>query len=366
MLSLFAKAFTTSSIDVNTLKVKAKYIYMADFDSQDIILEYNAREPMYPSSMTKIMTALIVFQALKDKKVTGETLVTVGREAYQTEGTTMFLNLNQTVSIMELLRGLICVSGNDAAKTLAVALEGSEDAFALKMTAIARKIGALDTSFTNASGLPHNNHRTTALDLYKITHYMIKMFPQEYALFNERSFSFNGITQPNKNLLLKKSHFDGVKTGFTSSGQYGIVSSMVDPTTKRRLILVLNGLSSDKERIEETERLMMWGLRQTKNIYFFKADQMITEIGVKFGDKRKVALVADVPVCVTLQADDQSKPTYEIILPNKYINGPLAKGSVVGHIVIKTALGDKTYQLKTLDAVGKSGMLRSMVDWFKF
>lgn len=365
MMFLLLANLCAQTEKVASLKVKAKYIFMADYESQDIILEYNADELMCPSSMTKIMTALVAFQALRDKKVQPDTMVTVEKEAFRTEGTTMFLNLNQVVSVMDLVRGVICVSGNDASKTLAVAICGSEEAFAQKMTEMAKKIGTQKTYFTNASGLPDEDHQTTPRDLFKITHYLIKYFPKEYALFKEKSFCFNAITQPNKNILLKKEYFDGVKTGFTDKGKYGMVASMVDPLSKRRIILVVNGLSSEKERAEEADRLITWGLRQTKNVNLFKEGDVITEVSVRFGDKNKIALVTDMPVCVTLEVEDQIKPTYEIILPTKYIKGPLPKGAIVGQIVVKTSVGNKAYDLKTRDDIGKASWMRKLFDWVR-
>ena len=366
MFFLLSQAPASNVLKSDVLKVKAKSIYLADFDSLDVILDYHADEPMVPSSMTKIMTALVCFQALRDKKISPDTTVTVPSYAYKTEGTTMFLNLNQVVSIEDLLRGLICVSGNDAAKTLAIALEGSEEAFAVKMTEMAKKIGATHTNFENASGLPSTKHQTTARDLFKISHYLISHFKKEYQLFKEKSFCFNQITQYNKNTLLNHSSFDGIKTGFTQLGKYGMVASRVDPISKRRLILVINGLSSERERAEEAKRLLQWGFRQTKNIYFFQAGQTVAQRPVRFGDKRMIDLVTYRSVCVTVEADEKEKPTCDVFFNAPYIKGPLPKGSVVGKVIVKTKWGRKVYDLRTKEEIKQASLLWKIIDSFKF
>lgn len=366
MFFVMAQNFDQSRIKTETLQVKAKHIYMADFDSEDEILSYHAYDPMTPSSMTKIMTALMAFKALQDKIVRHETTTVVDRYAFKTEGSTMFLNLNQTVRLIDLLRGLICVSGNDAARAIAIMLSGSEQAFAEKMTSFAHKIGATNTVFTNASGLPDESHHTTAYDLFKISHYLIKHFPMEYRFFGERSFCFNGISQPNKNWLLQSPSYDGVKTGHTESGGFGMVASYIDPLTKRRLILVVNGLNSEKERTEETRRLMDWGLRNTKNIYFFKEGETIRNIPVRFGHKTSVDLITNAPVCVTVPMDEKTSPSYEIILNRSYIKGPIPKGTIVGKITVTTKFGCKTYPLKTKDPILKGSLFRIIIDSLKF
>lgn len=362
MFILVAHTLTSAE----TLQVKAKQIYMADFDSEDEILSYHAHDSMTPSSMTKIMTALIAFKALRDRVVQHETTAVVDRYAFKTEGTTMFLNLNQTVRLIDLLRGLICVSGNDAARTIAIMLSGSEQAFAEKMTSVAHAIGATKTVFTNASGLPDEAHRTTAYDLFKISHHVIKHFPVEYRFFGERSFCFNGVSQRNKNWLLQNTSYDGIKTGRTDKGGFGMVASYVDPTTKRRLILIVNGLTSEKDRTEEVRRLMEWGLRSTKNIYFFKNGETIKTIPVRFGNKTSVDLIANAPVCVTLSSDDTTQPSYEITLNQSYIKGPTPQGTVVGKITVTTKSGSKIYPLKTREPILKGSLLRTVIDSLKF
>ncbi|USO02621.1 MAG: D-alanyl-D-alanine carboxypeptidase [Alphaproteobacteria bacterium] len=359
MFFLFSKAAPETT---GPLKIKAPHVLIIDYQSQDVIVERDADAKTYPASMTKIMTALVIFEALKNKQITLETMLTVPKAAYRAPGTSMFLKLGQKVSVFDLLKGLICVSGNDAAKTLAIALAGSEENFAELMNDMAVRIGAANTHFTNASGLFHKEHYTTARDLIKITHYLITNFPEYYYLFKQKTFNFNGVLQTSKNSLLKNDWFDGVKPGFDDS--YGTVVSMVNPETKRRILVFANGYHSERDREWDVERMARFAMYQTKAYCFLEEGATAHKIPVLFGDKRSVDLGAKTPVCVTLGMNSE-EPTCNITIAKKYLKGPVDKGTPVGIATIKTSNGEKTYTLYTKEDVKKGSWARYAVDYVK-
>lgn len=346
-----------------TVKFDSKQMCLLDYDTNDIILEHNADQEMYPSSMTKIMTALMFFQAIEEGTISEETIIHTPPEVYQTEGSTMFLKKHQPVRAMDLLQGIVCLSGNDAARAFAISVFGSEDACVTEMNKLAKTIGTQITNFTNASGLPNPKQITNCHDLLLITRYLLKKYPQYFKYFKQTHFTFNNITQANKlNLFLERNKiFDGVKTGFTDSGQYGMVASLFDPLTKRRLLLVVNGLPSKKSRADEGERLLLWGLRNTKNIILFNSNDSIYQIKVRFGEKNKVDLVSDMPVGITMKRHELAKkqiPQFEIHLDQKHLKAPFHRGKNVGKLVLKHNGKEKFYPLYTKEKVEKASLLK--------
>lgn len=266
----------------------------------------------------------------------------------------MFLNPGDKVKIENLLRGMIIQSGNDACIVLAENLAGSEEAFAEKMNAKAKEIGLINSNFMNATGLPHPEHYMTVRDLTVLARRIIADFPEYYSLYSETNFTYNGITQGNRNPLLYKvdSGADGLKTGHTEAAGYGLTASAI--RNGRRLILAANGMASIKSRDEETSKLMDWGFREFTNRNLFVAGAKVTDAEVWLGDKASIPLIIQRDLVVTLpRAQAQSvsvKAVYDGPLP-----APIAQGAEVGKLVIG-AKGMETLQV-TITAGESAGRL---------
>ena len=237
-------AFAQSSVSETTFSTAAPHAAILDFETGEVLYQKDAGRPMAPASMTKIMTAEMVFNALKSGRLTPETEFTVSEEAWRRGGaksgsSTMFLDLNSTVSVADLIRGVVIQSGNDACIVLAEGMAGSEDAFASQMTARAREMGLSSATFRNATGWPHPEHNISAIDLAKLARAQIKNHPEFYPIYNERSFKWNGISQGNRNPLLGKfTGADGLKTGHTEISGYGLVGSAERDGVRRILSLI--------------------------------------------------------------------------------------------------------------------------------
>jgi len=363
---LFAQAVLLTVLCVASLSVRAQAIDIAareyillDFLTGAVLDSKRADERMPPSSMSKLMTAYMAFDAIKAGRVSLDDEMTVSNNAWKiggaaSGGSTMFLNPGDKVKIENLLRGMIIQSGNDACIVLAENLAGSEEAFAEKMNAKAKEIGLINSSFMNATGLPHPEHYMTVRDLTVLARRIIADFPEYYSLYSETNFTYNGITQGNRNPLLYKvdSGADGLKTGHTEAAGYGLTASAI--RNGRRLILAANGMASIKARDEETSKLMDWGFREFTNRNLFVAGAKVTDAEVWLGDKASIPLIIQRDLVVTLpRAQAQSvsvKAVYDGPLP-----APIAQGAEVGKLVIG-AKGMETLQV-TITAGESAGRL---------
>ncbi len=363
---LFAQAVLLTVLCVASLSVRAQAIDIAareyillDFLTGAVLDSKRADERMPPSSMSKLMTAYMAFDAIKAGRVSLDDEMTVSNNAWKiggaaSGGSTMFLNPGDKVKIENLLRGMIIQSGNDACIVLAENLAGSEEAFAEKMNAKAKEIGLINSNFMNATGLPHPEHYMTVRDLTVLARRIIADFPEYYSLYSETNFTYNGITQGNRNPLLYKvdSGADGLKTGHTEAAGYGLTASAI--RNGRRLILAANGMASIKARDEETSKLMDWGFREFTNRNLFVAGAKVTDAEVWLGDKASIPLIIQRDLVVTLpRAQAQSvsvKAVYDGPLP-----APIAQGAEVGKLVIG-AKGMETLQV-TITAGESAGRL---------
>jgi len=363
---LFGQAALLTVLCVASLSVRAQAIDIAareyillDFLTGAVLDSKRADERMPPSSMSKLMTAYMAFDAIKAGRVSLDDEMTVSNNAWKiggaaSGGSTMFLNPGDKVKIENLLRGMIIQSGNDACIVLAENLAGSEEAFAEKMNAKAKEIGLINSNFMNATGLPHPEHYMTVRDLTVLARRIIADFPEYYSLYSETNFTYNGITQGNRNPLLYKvdSGADGLKTGHTEAAGYGLTASAI--RNGRRLILAANGMASIKSRDEETSKLMDWGFREFTNRNLFVAGAKVTDAEVWLGDKASIPLIIQRDLVVTLpRAQAQSvsvKAVYDGPLP-----APIAQGAEVGKLVIG-AKGMETLQV-TITAGESAGRL---------
>ena len=315
-----------------TVDTIAKQAILIDTTTDTVLMEKAADDRMPTSSMSKMMTAYLVYDALRDGRITLDTKFPVSKKAWQTSGSKMFVQINDTIRVEDLLRGLLIQSGNDAAVVLAEGLAGSETAFADRMNAMAKTLGMNSSHFVTSNGLPDPEHYSTARDLAILAERMISDFPQYYRYDSEREFTWNKIKQGNRNpLLYRDMGVDGIKTGHTDSGGYGLTASGV--RDDRRLVLVVNGLPSMQSRADEGARLLEWGWNQFRLYPLFKAGATVDEATVWLGAEDKVPVTVAHDLAMTMQPADFDKMTVTARFQEP-IEAPITKGQVLGEIDI--------------------------------
>jgi D-alanyl-D-alanine carboxypeptidase (penicillin-binding protein 5/6) len=278
-----------TSLSAQAIETKADYALLMDARSGVVLYEKNADARMSPASMSKLMTVLMAFEGLENGDMTEDEKFYVSDDAWRrggasSGGSTMFLKARSEVSVLDLLRGVIIQSGNDACIALAEGIAGSEDNFAEMMTERAAELGMSKSSFANATGLPDPEHKMSARDLALLSQELINKHSNYYGLFAERDFTWNKIRQRNRNPLLSAGlGADGLKTGHTEESGYGLVASAEQ--SGRRLILVLNGLSSKRQRAAEARKMMTWGFRSFKNETLVSANETVATLPVWHGSE---------------------------------------------------------------------------------
>lgn len=322
-------SFSGLPLDVDVI---AREAYMIDYDTGAMLIEKNSETSIHPSSMTKIMTAYLVIDKIKNGVIKKDSVFIVGKNAWRLEGSSMFLNINDQVKVEDLLKGLIIQSGNDASVTLAEGISGSEAAFASEMTRRAHELGAKKTNFLNSSGLPLPEHQTTAKDLAIISARAIKDQPEYYPLYKEVDFTYGNIKQGNRNpLLYKNIGCDGIKTGSSQIAGYGIVASCA--LDGRRVILVINGLKSMQSRADEATKLVTWGLRTFTNKTIATAQQSFGKIPVTLGQEDQISAVARNNFVLTIPKAFESELKTKIELTES-IEAPVTSGMTLGKITV--------------------------------
>ncbi len=313
----------------------AKTALVIDLSTNEILLEKNSTEKTYPSSMTKMMTALVAFEKIKDGSLSLDQEFLISKKAWKMGGSKMFIEVDKRVSVYDLLLGVVVQSGNDASIAIAEGISGSEEIFALEMNNLGKKIGLTGTNFTNSSGWPDENHYTTAEDLAKLAHYTIDNHYELYQMYKISDFTYNGIKQDNRNpLLYTFEGSDGFKTGYTKDAGYGLVGSA--ERGDRRLILVLNGLESSKSRAQESLRLMDWGFNNFQLVDFYKKNEVIQEVDTWLGKEDKVDLVAlkDISVSIPKAQLSSAKVT---VLVEEPIATPIKIGDQIAKLQVSFA-----------------------------
>ncbi|MBY0282182.1 MAG: D-alanyl-D-alanine carboxypeptidase [Alphaproteobacteria bacterium] len=350
---------STIPMDVEVL---AKQAILVDYQTGTVLLQKRAEEPMHPSSMTKIMTAYLAIEKIKNKIVSLETPITVSRNGWRVEGSSMFLNIKDVVKVEDLLKGIIIQSGNDASIVLAEGLSGSEEAFAAEMTRCAHEMGATNTTFKNATGLPHPQHLTTAKDLITMAVHALKDHPEFYHLYGEKNFTYGNITQGNRNpLLYKNIGCDGIKTGKTEIAGFGMVASCVQQG--QRFILVINGMPSMQARADEATKLITWAMRTFANYHLFKADQIIEKIPVWNGKENFLPVTIEKDAIISLarvgRADMKVKLQY-----NAPVLAPIKKGTNVGKIIVTSSALPNPIEIPLVaaEAIEKAGFFKCLTD----
>ncbi|OFX09253.1 MAG: D-alanyl-D-alanine carboxypeptidase [Alphaproteobacteria bacterium RIFOXYD12_FULL_60_8] len=335
------------------IDTSAQQAILVDHDTGAVLYEKNADVAMHPSSMSKLMTLYLIFERLKDGSLSLDDQFRVSENAWRKGGSKMFVEVGKTVRLEELLRGIIIQSGNDACIVAAENLSTSEEAFAQEMTTRAKQLGMQASTFVNATGWPDDGHMMTARDLSLLAGHLVRDFPEYYPLFKERSYIFNGILQENRNPLLDKPGLgaDGMKTGHTDIGGYGIVASATNDN--RRLVLVVNGLGSDKARAMESESLLQWGFREYDNYSLFSSGETVTEAPVWLGDKGLLPLVVKEDVLLTLprrvRRDMVVKVVYEGPIP-----APVQENTQVATLIIEgPGIETRTFPLVAGESVNR-------------
>ena len=314
------------------IKSPAKQVIIYDHEADEVLFEKNADQIMKPASMAKVMTTYIIFDKLKDQSLQMSDTFLVSNRAWRMGGSRSFLELNTNVSIKDLLLGLIVQSGNDAAVVLAEGVSGEEEAFAREMNRYAKILGMNNTYFTNATGWPHPDLKTTSRDLIVLTHNIINNFPKLYELFNEKIFTYNNIKQSNRNpLLYSMNGADGLKTGHTNESGYGLIGSV--KKNNRRVSIVINGLNSKKKRTFESKRLFNIVFRETALLSLFNDKKSLAKANVWLGKQTQVDLVAEKAFKKIISPLELNKTKIKIQWQDP-ITAPIAKGDKVGNIFI--------------------------------
>ena len=371
-----AAVFVASALPAlaQTMETQARQAYIVDMKTGAVLLEKNADEVMPPSSMSKMMTVHMLFEKLQKGEIKLTDEFPVSERAWRMQGSKMFVPLNGRVKVEDLIRGIVIQSGNDACIVVAEGLAGSEEAFADQMTKRARELGLTKTVFKNASGWPHPEHVTTARELAIIAKHTIESFPEHYKYYSEINYTFNGIKQGNRNpLLYKQTGADGLKTGHTEAGGYGLTASV--KRGERRIIMVVNGImvpnsaAGLRARAQETEGLIEWAFREFENYSLFKAGESVQSAGVWLGDAKTVPLVAGDDMVVTLprKARQGMKVTAVYQEP---IAAPIQKGQQVGKLVI-AAPGVPNRELpliagESVRQLGPAGRITAAVSYLIF
>ena len=326
---IWMKKSISQLLDINS---PAKQVIIFDHEADEVLFEKNADQIMKPASMAKVMTAYIIFDKLKDQSLQMSDTFLVSNRAWRMGGSRSFLELNTNVSIKDLLLGLIVQSGNDAAVVLAEGVSGGEEAFAREMNRYAKILGMNNTYFTNATGWPHPDLKTTSRDLIILTRNIINNFPKLYELFNEKIFTYNNIKQSNRNpLLYSMNGADGLKTGHTNESGYGLIGSV--KKNNRRVSIVINGLNSKKKRTFESKRLFNIVFRETALLSLFNDKKSLASANIWLGKQPQVDLVAEKAFKKIISPLELNKTKIKIQWQDP-ISAPIAKGDKVGDIFI--------------------------------
>lgn len=371
-LTLLASSVIVS-VQAHAFDTTAKNALLMDAETGYVMLNKNADVPMPPASMSKLMTAYMIFDALKSGELSMDTEFTVSENAWRKGGaksgsSTMFLKPNQKVKIKDLIRGIIVQSGNDACIVAAENMAGSEEIFADIMTRKAKDLGLSNASFKNATGLPQKGHEMSATDLAKLAQAIIRDFPEYYSIYSEKEFKYNGIKQGNRNpLLYGIEGADGLKTGHTEASGYGLTGS-VKTADGRRLIMVINGLKSMKDRSTESKRLIGWGMAAFENVTMYRSGQVVDTVPVWLGTVSEVPATVEVPLTVTVMKGSEPDVKAEIHYMQP-VSAPVQKGQKLGRVIVRGPDNQvKTADLiaaESVEKVGYWGKLKAVISsWF--
>jgi D-alanyl-D-alanine carboxypeptidase (penicillin-binding protein 5/6) len=338
--------YTVLASPANSVTTIADFAILIDMNTDKVLFEKNADKKMPPASMSKMMTAYMLFERLRDGSLAMDDTFIVSENAWRKGGTksgssTMFLEPGKQVSVEKLILGIIVQSGNDACIVVAEGLAGNEAAFAVEMTARAYELGMKNTVFKNATGWPAPGHVSTARDLALLAKRTIMDFPKLYQYYSHKEFTYNSIRQINRNpLLYRDLSADGLKTGHTIESGYGLTASATKGD--RRLILVVNGLPTKKARRKEPERLLTWGFREFNNYKLFDSGEKVIDANVWLGMQRSVGLVSNKELLITLPRKLRRKMKV-LVQYDSPIPAPISKGDRLAKLIV-TVPGENVFE----------------------
>lgn len=369
-LLLAASAFAQSPAPLipSPPALAAKAWVLLDWQTRQVLVSRSPDERVEPASLTKLMTAYLVFDAIKQKRITADQTVPVSEKAWKADGSRMFIEPRKPVTVDELLKGMVVQSGNDATIALAEAVGGSEEAFAEMMNKQATRMGLTGSHFVNATGLPNPQHYSTARDLAVLAANVIRDFPEFFPLYSMREYRYNNITQYNRNRLLGTDPtVDGMKTGYHESAGYCLVATASRPP--RRLLSVVLGTSSDAARAQESQKLLNYGFQFYDTVRLYAKGQTVAAIPVYKGanNELKAGFNDDLALAVPRGMGERLKATMESTQP---LVAPIAPGQRVG--TLRVTLDDKPmgdFPVLALEAIGVANIFGRTWDslrlWFK-
>ncbi|MFT4651088.1 MAG: D-alanyl-D-alanine carboxypeptidase (penicillin-binding protein 5/6) [Polaribacter sp.] len=341
--------------------LKADSFYLIDFDSGRVLAEKNAEKRVEPASITKLMTAYLVDKAIADGDISLDEMVTISEKAWRMKGSKMFIEVGKEVSVESLLKGLVIQSGNDASVALAEHLAGTESAFAGYMNHQAKLLGMVNTQFKNATGWPAEGHYSTAKDIAILAIAIIRDYPETYAYYKEREYTFNGILQYNRNRLLWRDEtVDGVKTGHTEAAGYCLVSSA--KRDDMRLVSVLLGAKSDKARTQHSRSLLNYGFRFYETHKLYEAGEVLKSTRVWYGDQKQVStgVAKDIHITIPRGRYQSLHATMDI---ESEISAPIKSGQLLGKVTVELG-GEQlaSEHLVAIHAVNEGGFFDRAMD----
>ncbi|MGO4386122.1 D-alanyl-D-alanine carboxypeptidase family protein [Microvirga sp. 2YAF29] len=370
----FLPAKTASA---QSFQTSAPTAVLMDADSHAILFEKNADELTAPASMAKTMTAEVVFSEIKNGRLNMDSMFTISENAWKkggggSGGSSMFAQVNTSVRLEDLLRGLIIQSGNDAAIAIAEGIAGTEENFSKVMNERAKQIGLTKSTFRNATGYGHPEQKATVHDLAKLALYIIETYPDLYKIFGEREFTWNKIRQQNRNPLLAMDiGADGLKTGNIDESGYGLIGSAVQ--NGQRLIVVVNGLKTARDRANESRKLLDWGFRAFDSQQLFAEGQVVGEAQVFGGSKRSLPLVSKKPIRVLVPRGDGERVTARIVYTGP-LRAPIQKGAEVARLQVNRGdmqalemplYANEDIQEGTLSQRALDGLLEFSTGWVR-
>jgi D-alanyl-D-alanine carboxypeptidase (penicillin-binding protein 5/6) len=329
------------------IETNAEHAVLMDYDTGEVLFDKKANDPAIPSSMTKLMTTYILFDHLKKGVLSPNDTFHVSEKAWRKGGSKMFVNVNSDVKIDDLLKGIIVQSGNDACLVVAEGIAGSEDAFAKLMNQTGKELGLINSHFMNATGWPDDQHHMSVMDIAKLSRHIIHDFPELYAkYFHIKEYTYNNISQRNRNLLLYRDiNVDGLKTGHTEDGGYGMAVSGIGPD-ERRQIAVVNGLHSEQERANEAEKLLKYGERYFAIKTPFKAGDVIENAKVHLGEEKTIPVSTSEDITYVYPKLQEDKVSVSISYDDNALNAPITKGQKLGTYTVTTPfLSPRTFDI---------------------
>lgn len=338
--------------------------YLVDFDSGVVLAQKNADKRVEPASITKLMSMYLVDKAIADGELALSDMVTISEKAWRMKGSKMFIEVGKQVSVNNLIKGIIIQSGNDATIALAEHIAGSESAFVGYMNHRAEILGMTNTHFKNVTGWPEKGHYSTARDIAILSAAIIRDFPESYADYKEKEFTFNKIRQFNRNRLLwRDDSVDGLKTGHTEAAGYCLVASAKRDDT--RLISVVLGAKSDKARTKHSQSLLNYGFRYFETHRLYKANETLKEASVWFGEQDKIALGLEQDLYINIPKGRYKNLNASIEI-NTNIEAPVMKGAALGYITVSLDNKELAKQpIMALQSIADGGIIKRAMDSIK-